>query len=183
MIHHQFLHVHAVSEGVVRESHVVAFARPGIDAGGIGGVGGRSLHGRIDVVGTAAQIVGADDEILVRVDGFSGAYETAPPAGLFRGIIGVIAAAMGVAGQGVDDQDGVVFFLVERSEGLVDHVQFGKAVAVFQDIRAPHVQNLLLHDHSGSVVPDARADAGILPVSRSNLFFFLGCHLKKMVRC
>ena len=104
---------------------------------------GRALYGRIDVVRASAQVVGADDEILVGVDGFPGADEIAPPAGFFRGIISVVAAAVGVAGQGVNDEDGVVFSFVQSAEGLVDHIEFGKALAVLQFEGPVDVQDLL----------------------------------------
>ena len=72
---------------------------PGAPVGGGGGRAGGAL--------AAAEQVGGDDEIAIRVDRAAGSDEVAPPAG--GGVAGTgVAGDVRVAGEGVEDEDGVV---------------------------------------------------------------------------
>ena len=73
--------------------------RFGIDASGPGG-----SH-------TASQCVGADNKIAIGIDGFLRTHQYIPPTRVF--VSGLIATGdMGRAGEGMNDEDGIVAFVV-----------------------------------------------------------------------
>ena len=78
----------------------------------------------------AAQHVGADHEILVGVEGLAGADHVVPPAGLAG--FGADAGGVGVAGEGVQHQDGVGLGGVQLAVGLVGHLHRRERGAVVQ---------------------------------------------------
>ena len=95
MIDQRLMHRHDVGNGEERKFRSVRHARFGVLAGRTG----RSL--------TSAQNVGADDKVAIRVDSFAGADEAVPPAGL--AFVRLVSTRhMGVAGEGMTDEDRIV---------------------------------------------------------------------------
>ena len=91
-----------------------------VDAIGLagGGVGGHGAGGAV----AGAEDVGADDEVFVGVERFVRAEDGGPP--------GVQA---GVTGEGVADDQDVVFGFVEAPEGVVADFDVFHRGAVFRD--------------------------------------------------
>jgi hypothetical protein len=69
-----------------------------------------------------AEVVGADDEETVGVDGLAGADAVVPPARSFV-VLGVVAGGVMAAGQGVADENRVASGSVEPPLGLVDELE------------------------------------------------------------
>ena len=75
----------------------------------------------------SADIVGAHNKEAVGVDGFSGADKIFPPAGLAilipafadAGNFGVEAGGVLRAGQGMEQEDGIIFFFIELTVGFI----------------------------------------------------------------
>ena len=96
---------------------------PGAAVGCDGGGAGRAL--------APAQDVGGDDEVAVGVDGPAGADQVAPPARC--GVAGTgLAGHVGVAGQRMQDQDGVVVLGGQLAPGLEGEVGVGQNLAGLQ---------------------------------------------------
>ena len=95
VIEQQHLRVHHVPDGDDREVGAVRPAR------------GRVLRGRPGAPAAAADDVGADDEVLVGVQSLAGTDHHVPPA---RALVlgGVQPGDVGVSGERVGDEDGVV---------------------------------------------------------------------------
>ena len=106
MIDQHLLQPHHVADGDHRERH----ARTGQPVAGLieAGPGGAAA---------AAQHVGADDEVLVGVEGLAGADHVVPPAGL--AVFVADAGGVRVARKGVQHQDGVGLGRVQLAVGLV----------------------------------------------------------------
>jgi len=103
-----------VGDGDGGEGQAIGPAGPGVDRGRAGGA-----------VATA-QAIGAHDEEPVGVDGFAWADHGIPPARVARAIetaggfgVAVPAGDVGVAGEGVFDEDDVIAGLGELTVGLV----------------------------------------------------------------
>jgi len=106
---------------------------------GIGLAAGRVDRTRSGAAITPTEIVAADDEELVGVEGFAGSDERVPPALVAvltpqRHAIHRLVAPGGVlaAAEGVEQQHGVVFGRVEFAVGLISHRHFVEALAVEQ---------------------------------------------------
>jgi hypothetical protein len=105
------LHVDEVAEGDDREAHAVRLARVRIDRG-------RPSRGRVRVLGVDVdQVVGADDEELVRVDRLAGADDRLPIAGCGIALL-VLAGGVRIAGEEMRDDDDVVARGVELAVAL-----------------------------------------------------------------
>ena len=108
MLEEPLLHVHHVLDGDHGKVEPVGLSCFGIYGGGAG----RAL--------AAAKNVGADHEVLVRVQGLARPDDDVPPAGLLLAL--VPACGMGVAGEGVADQHGIALLLVQLAVGLVGDI-------------------------------------------------------------
>ena len=88
------------------------------EAEAVGAAGGRVDRRRAGAAGAAAEDVRADDEVAVGVDGPARPDHVVPPAG--AGVpVGVDTGHVGVAGEGVEHEDGVAAVGVEGAERLV----------------------------------------------------------------
>ena len=107
------------------ERGAVGFGGSGVDGGRAGGAV------------AAAEVIGAEDEVFVGVEDFSGADEEIPPAAL--AVFGPAVAGIGDgsgdaggvlgAGKRVEEQDGVVFRGVEGAVALESDAGVGEGVA------------------------------------------------------
>jgi hypothetical protein len=102
----------------------------------VGPAGGGVEGGRAGGALAAAEDVGADDEEAAGIDGFAGADEVVPPAGLFVGR-GSASRRVVVAAEGVADEHGVVARGVERAVGLVAKREAGEDLAAAERERFP----------------------------------------------
>jgi len=116
----------------------------------------RLTGGRIQVRGPGAakartEVVDADDEPALGVDGLAGADEVVPPAFAFGngGAVGVgVAAGHVVAGvEGVTHQHGVGARGVELAIAFIDQIEGGQHGAAAQRQRLTEVQRLRGGDH------------------------------------
>ena len=98
-----------VGDGDHRERQAIGIPGPRIDRGRT-----RRSH-------AAADDIGADDEIALRVQRQARTHDPAPPAGLAGGGIG--PGGVLIHGQGVADQDGVGLARVQPAIGLVSDIQ------------------------------------------------------------
>ena len=113
----------AVEQEPLRLDHVRDGQHRELEAEGLAGL--RVDGGGAGAALAAADHVGAEEEVLVRVEGAAGPDGLVPPAGLF--IRGRVAPGdVGVAGEGVEDQDGVAAVGVERPVGLVGDRERGR---------------------------------------------------------
>ena len=93
--------------------------------------GGGVLRGRPGAPAAAADHVGADDEVLVGVESLAGTDHHVPPARAL--VVGAVQPGdVGVAGEGVGDEDGVVLALVQRAVGLVGERERRQRAAPFE---------------------------------------------------
>jgi len=81
--------------------------------------GGRIGAARAAGAATAADHIRADHEVLVGIEGSTGAHHHIPPAGLAVAL--VVAGGVSVTGQGVEEKDGVRTLGIQRAVGLVGH--------------------------------------------------------------
>jgi hypothetical protein len=82
----------------------------------------------------AAERVGADDEILVCIERATGADHRLPPTGL--GVGGIVSSgSVRVAGERMDQQDGVIPRSIQRPIGLVDQIERGQRLTERQPKR------------------------------------------------
>ena len=79
----------------------------------------------------AAQVVEADHEKAIGIDGFARPYALFPPAGSFVVFV-VVASGMMVAAEGVTDQYGVAARRIELAVGFVDQLIVGQLPATGQ---------------------------------------------------
>ena len=79
----------------------------------------------------AADDVGADHEVAVRVDGLAGPHVMLPPAGLV--LAQMIARHVGVPGQGVADEHGVGALGVQGAVGLIGQGHGPESFPAVQD--------------------------------------------------
>ena len=123
------LGAHRVADGDERESGSPVLAGARVALGNDAGRTGRTV--------AAAQNIGGNDEVSVGVDDRAGAHDALPPAVGFdsadegRGHVrgGHAAGDMRVAGECVQDEDGVIAGLVEGTPGFVTdgHLRQGDA--------------------------------------------------------
>ena len=119
VVEQQHLRVHHVLDGDHRE------------VGAVGLAGGGVLRGRPGAPAAAADDVGADDEVLVGVEPLAGTDHHVPPA---RALVAraVQPCHVGVPGERVGDEDGVVLALAQRAVGLVGQRERRQRAAPFE---------------------------------------------------
>ena len=134
---HPVHHLHATEGGTDQpgqagDAKVVAKTAVGIDNvadsdGGKGrgvGLGGRGIDGSGPSRPFAApQDVGADDVVVTSIDALARTDHAVPPP---RRAIGGEPGGMGIAGEGVADEDDVVAFGIELAVGFVGDLQFSQ---------------------------------------------------------
>jgi hypothetical protein len=116
------LRVHPVFHGDHREARAVRHARGRIDAHRTGGAE------------TRTEIVHADDEEPVGVQGFAGTDHVVPPADVLR-VIRIDARDVVRCVERVTDQHGIAARSVERAVGLDHQVETGQRAAVLHEQR------------------------------------------------
>jgi len=131
----------------------------------------------------AADHVGAEHEVTVGVEQLARPDGFIPPARLLVRIVRVRAGGVGVAGEGVADQDGVGAVGVERPVGLVGQGEGGQRLAAAQPQRNVKVRELALHPPHRSGTHQGPADDRRLPArggrrcGRWSLQLVHGAHL------
>lgn len=128
LIQHFELGAHHVVGGDGRKAGAVGFAGAWIDGSRAGGAV------------AAAEVVGAENEILIGIENFAGADVEVPPAALavFRpavssvGFVGDDARRVLAAGKGVEEQDGIVPAGVEGAIGFEGDAGVGEDCATGQ---------------------------------------------------
>ena len=118
MVNQAFLTVHHIFNRNQREREAIRLLRRGIDAGRPG----RAF--------AAAEHIGANDKILVRVERLAGANHVIPPARLF--VAFVKSGGMSVAGKGMQNQDRVRFIRIQRAIRFVGNGNWSELFAAFE---------------------------------------------------
>ena len=90
----------------------------GFDVGEFGLAGSRVNRGRPRAPFTAAEDIGADDKIFIRIEGLARSDRIVPPA-RFAIVRRVPSGDVGVAGEGVADENRVAAIRVQGPVGLV----------------------------------------------------------------
>ena len=136
LIDQHFLQPHHVANGDHRKRHGIRAAGGGIDGGRSGGAPASAQH------------VGADDEILVGVERLAGADHVVPPARL-AGFV-TDAGRVRVAGEGVQDQDGVALARVQLAVGFVGYFDRRERGAAIEGNRVK-ADDMGLDNHGGEL--------------------------------